>query len=351
MKPRKVYLCVAMASLLAATACKNNETTPTPAPPIRVTATVVTSGAESTSRTYSGTVSASSTTSASFAVPGTIEHMYAEEGQHVSAGQLLATLKSGDYANADNIAEAQLAEAQDAYNRLKKLHDANALPEIKWVEIQQKLKQAQNTVEMSRRTLGESALHSPVSGVVSRKLKQKGENVLPIQPVYEIVSLGNLEIEISVGEDQVGRFAVGQKARVAIRDMEPVEGKVSQIGVVADPLTRGYKVKIALPKTTEKILPGMLGNVSVDNGAANQSVDNGADNCYALPSQAVVLNDDNRTFVWVVKNGKAERRFVVSDEMVSRGVLVKTGLCEGDTVIIEGMQKVGTGSRVDVNVK
>ena len=65
-----------------------------------------------------------------------------------------------------------------------------------------------------------------------------------------------------------------------------------------------------------------------------------------LPSQAVNLSDDNRTFVWIVRDGKAERRFVDVDELVAGGIVVMQGLAPGDSVITEGMQKVGTGTRV-----
>lgn len=87
----------------------------------------------------------------SFSVPGTITDFYVEEGQRVAKGQVLARVRSDSYVNAGNIADAELAEARDAYARLKKLHDADALPEIKWVEVQNKLKQAENAAEMSRR--------------------------------------------------------------------------------------------------------------------------------------------------------------------------------------------------------
>lgn len=339
-------LVILAACLLSA--CKHKGDTPTQAAPVKVSVEVVGGSDYAVGSVYSGTVESANTTTVSFAVAGTIEQLSAAEGQRVSRGQVLGHLKDGDYVNAHNIALAELAEAQDAYERLKKLHDANALPDIKWVEIQQKLKQAQNAADMAARAVQETSLRSPMDGVISRKIADRGQNVAPIEPVYEIVSTDNLTINISVPENEVGRFAVGREATVAIQGHEPVTGKVTQKSVVADPLTRSYKIKVSLPSASGKVLPGMVGTVAF---AADDADVTAAAQAFMLPSQAVNLSDDNRTFVWVVIKGRAERRFVTADELVAGGILVKEGLAPGDTVIVAGMQKVGTGSEVVAEVR
>lgn len=321
---------------------------PTLAAPVRVTVMTVDSESVSGGTLYSGTVQSGSSTTVSFSVAGTITDMYVSEGQKVSKGQPIAKIKSADYANANNIAQAQLAEAKDAYQRLKKLHDADALPEIKWVEIQNKLKQAENSAEISQRALSDATLTSPVAGVISRKIADKGQSVIPVEPVVEIVSVDQLTIDIPVTERQIGAISVGDKAYVTFKSLglENIEGKVNQKSVVADPLTRSYTVKINLPSQGGKVLPGMVGDVIFPDLKAVEG-----EKEILLPSQAVLLNSDNRNFVWLVKDGKAERRFVKADELVRDGVAVKEGLMPGDTVIIEGMPKVGTGTKVDPLLK
>ena len=60
----------------------------------------------------------------------------------------------------------------------------------------------------------------------------------------------------------------------------------------------------------------------------------------------MLIDSDNTKFVWVVKNGRAERRTVTAEQFSDNGVAVSRGLQRGDSVIIAGMQKVGTGTRV-----
>lgn len=324
--------------------CKRNSDKPTVAPPVKVTVLQVASENPQSLRQFSGTVSSSETTNVSFSVAGTIIELYGREGQKVKKGQLLGKLRNGEYLNAYNIAEAQLAEAQDGYNRLKKLHDANALPEIKWVEIQQKLKEAQNMAEMAKRTLDDANLYSPLSGTITRKFVDVGETVMPVEPAYEIVSTSDLTIDIPVPENEIGNFEIGESALIDLKSLgiEGIEGKVSRKSVTADPITRAFTVKIDLPNNDGKILPGMIGEVTFKNHNLSDSTCSEIE----LPSQAVQLNDDNRWFVWIVKDSVAERRFVSADELVAKGIIVRSGLNPGDMVIVEGMQKVGTGTKV-----
>lgn len=324
--------------------CNKEKNKPTPAPPVKVKVMEITESHDGIVREYSGTVSSSQSTDVSFSVAGTITELYVKEGQKVTKGQLLGKVRNGEYLNAYNIAIAQLEEAQDGYERLKKLHDANALPDIKWVEIQQKLKQAQNAAEMAERTLNDANLHSPASGTITKKYADVGQTIVPVEPIYEIVSTSDLTIDIPVSENEIGNFTVGESAKVSFSSIgnDTIEGRVSQKTVVADPLTRSFTVKVSLPNQDGKILPGMTGEVTIFNSKLTSEGFNGI----SLPSQAVLLNENNRLFVWIVKDSLAQRRYVTADELTPNGVFVKSGLMPGDTVIVEGMQKVGSGTKV-----
>lgn len=339
---RLAWSVAAMAVILAG--CHKKDDKPTPQPPVKVTVMKVGESSENAPALYSGTVAASESTTVSFSVPGTILELYAAEGKRVSKGQLLGKLKDADYINSLNIAQAQLAEAQDGYTRLKKLHDANALPDVKWVEMEQKLKQAQNAAEMAQNTLNDTRMHAPMTGTVTAKYADAGQTVLPAQPVFEIVSTDQLEMVISVSESEISNFDIGDKASIVIDNAEglSVTGEVTQKAVVADPLTRTYKVKISLPTKSSKILPGMIGSVKFQGKTVGQAPQSG----YYLPPQAVLLNNDNRWFVWLANDSVAQRRFVTADHLSSSGVIVTSGLNPGDMVITDGTQKVSAGTKL-----
>ncbi len=345
MKTLSSSLCVAMLVAVETlfSGCSHTEEAKVSSP-VKVVVQPVSFSRQGNSRLFSGTVESSKNSVVSFSVPGTITEIFVEEGDRVAKGQPLARVKSGNFVNASNIADAELAEARDAYARLKKLHDADALPEIKWVEVQNKLKQAENAAEISRRAVADATIHSPVNGVVSRKIANVGQTVILAEPVIELVTLGDLMIAVSVPEGEIGDVAEGQSAKVGFHTLgiDSLHGYVNRKSVVADPLTRAYTVKISIPTADGRILPGMVGEVVfTDTVSHNRQADG-----VLLPSQSVLLGSDNRTFVWIVDGGKATRRFVKADELSSGGVIVTTGLAEGDSVIVAGMQKVGTGTPV-----
>ena len=337
-------------AVLAGVLCACHHDKATVVPPVRVDVKVVSSSYPSGSggQAFSGTVESADVSTVSFSVPGTITKIYVDEGQKVAKGQVLARVKSESLGNASNIAAAELEEARDAYNRLKKLHDANALPDIKWVEVQSKLKQAENAAALARRAVSDATLTSPMSGYVAEKLADDGQTVIAAQPVLKIVDLDRLQVNISVPENEISSFSAGTVAKITVAGADSLRltGKLGRKGVVADPLTRTYNVKFDLPDTGGKVLPGMIAAVDVEGVVPDSSAVASA--LVTLPSQAVLLAADNRLFVWVVKDGKARQRFVTADELATDGVRVHTGIAPGDSVIVAGMQKVSNGTEVTV---
>lgn len=316
----------------------------TPAPPVKVEVMAVSPSDVSDSRTYSGTVESGDGSEVSFSVAGTIKNIYVSPGQKVTRGQLLADLNSESLTNAANIAQATLDEARDAYARLQKLHDANALPDIKWAEMQSKLKQAENAAAMANRAVKDARIYAPVSGVVAEKLADVGQTVIPAMPVLRIVGLGDVKVSISVPENEISAMKPGRTASISIDALEGEtrQGTLTEQGVVANPLSRAYDVKFRISNADGKLLPGMLCSVKVD---PTSEADAGTTSI-VLPAQAVLLSADNRNFVWLANGGKAQMRYVEQGGITADGIIISSGVNPGDSVIIAGMQKVSNGTEI-----
>lgn len=327
-----------------ATSCGFKKEKITDAPPVKVTVEAVDGAASALSRTYSGTIESGKGVDMSFAVAGTLKSVNVQVGQKVSKGQLLAEMDATNLIHAENIAQATLAEARDAYARLKKLHDANALPDIQWVEVQSQLKQAENAAAIAAKEVGNARIYSPINGVVSEKLADGGQAVAPTIPVVRIVGLGDVKASISVPEKEVGAMRTGRKATVSVDAAggSTYEGVLTEQGVVANPLSHTFDVKFKVVNPSGDLLPGMLCNVRLD-----ESEDSSMESPIVIPLQAVLLSSDNRNFVWTASNHKAAQRFVTIGEMVPDGVVIGSGLTHGDTIITQGMQKVSNGTLIE----
>lgn len=347
MKKYLILSLIASGSLAGAlTSCGLKKEKIQEAPPVKVTVLPVGDSAIGSMHTYSGTVATGTGSEVSFSIPGTIKTIYVKEGDKVGKGQLLAEIKNETLLNNYNISKAALNEAQDSYNRFKQLHDANALADIKWVEVQNALQAAKNAEEVAARAVGDAKIYAPVSGTVARKMADAGQTVVPAVPVFSIVALDDVKVTIPVPEDEIASMEIGRKATItadAIPDHK-ITGTLTEKGVVANPLTRAYDVKFSVDNADGALLPGMICSVNIEGGADGTSA-------IVLPSQAVLLSADNRNFVWLACHGKAEQRFVDAPDMTADGIIISSGLSVGDTVIVAGMQKVSSGTKVIPELK
>lgn len=307
-------------------------------------------------RGYSGTVAEESGVSLSFPMSGTIERMAVDEGQMVSKGQLVATLNATDQAGALQSAHAvtgqarqALRQAQDSYNRAKGLHDSGVISDAKWVQAQTALDEAKEAVKsaaaletIAKKTSTDTRLTAPFSGYIAEKDADVGQNVLPGVMVAKLVHIDRVKISIAVPEGEVGQMAVGETmmVRCDALDKAVFYGKVVEKGVTADPMSRTYDVKLLVSNPDHKLLPGMICNVYSRYRRGETSV--------FVPAKVVQLNPDNKMFVWIVKNGKATKRFINFISDTSQGVRVSGGLEPGDQLIVEGQQKVSEGTPCEI---
>ena len=293
---------------------------------------------------YSGTVEEENGAVLSFSQGGTIKQLRVKVGDRVRRGQLIATVDPTSVRNAYDMARSTRSQAEDAYKRMKQLHDKGSLPDIKWVEAQSQLQQAQSAENIARKNLGDCNLYAPFDGVISEKNAEVGQNAAPGMPVVKLVTTNVLNVMISVPESEMTAIHMRQHADIVVQALggKHYNGYVVEKGVIADPVSRSYSVKIRVEGADGALLPGMVSQVGLANVSADYS--DGAGTAIVIPAQLVQLADDNSNFVWVDEGGKAVRRPVVCGEYLSGGVAIANGLNRGDRIIVEGQQKVSTGS-------
>ncbi len=346
---KKVSYVAAALSLLLLASCGKKEMKNDAVEAVNVKEITVGEGSASASAGdfgYSGTVEEENGTSLSFTAGGTIMQLRVKVGDRVSRGQLIATVDPTQVKNSYEMAHSTRVQAEDAYRRMKQLHEKGSLPEIKWVEAQSQLQQAVSAENIARKSLGDCNLYAPFSGVVSEKYAEVGQNAAPGMPVVKLVTTATLNVKVSVPESEIAGIRVRQRARIRVQALgdRQFDGYVVEKGVIADPMSRSYSVKIRVEGADNALLPGMVSQVSLDR--MNGSSSGIADADIVIPAQLVQIADDNSCFVWIDEGGKAVRRSITLGEYRSNGVVVTSGLKKGDRLIVEGQQKVCTGTKV-----
>ena len=294
---------------------------------------------------YVGVVEEESSTSVSFTGMAMLKSMTVSEGQPVKKGQLLAVIDETQARNTLATTKAALDQAKDAYERMKLLHDNQSLPDMKWVEVESKVAQAQSAYDMAKKNLEDCRIYAPVSGVVGTKIMGVGETVLPTEPVLTILSIDNVKVRVSIPEREIATINSGTATTITVDALqgETFRGGRIEKGVSADPLTHTYDIRILVPNPGRKLLPGMVARVEMKN-VENEKMSTGGR--ISLPVKAVQQSTDNSLFVWTVQQGKAHRTTVSVGQVTGNRIIVDSGLQEGDQVIVEGYQKVGEGTPV-----
>lgn len=336
---KKNYLMAVCLFLTVMSGCGNKEQAPQQAEPVKVKVMTVVSSVRNEAVRFSGTVQEENGSSLSFPLMGRVNSVKVDLGSRVRQGQLLATLDEVSMQNTYQAAKAALKQAEDAYQRMKELHEKGSLAEMKWVEVQSKLQQAQSMEAVARKNLTDCQLYAPFSGVIAEKSLEVGQNVVPGVQVLKLVSDDRLKVRISVPETEIARVARGQKAVIEapVLNGTKAEGVVTEKGVQANPLSRSYEVNVGIQTKNTGLLPGMVTEVWLQDADKSQAC--------VLPANVLQLDEHNNYFVWLKgSDGKALKRVVACGKFTATGVTVVNGLNEGDEVIVEGQQKVCEGT-------
>ena len=327
------------AALLLAAGCsspKKNRTVD----PLRVETIVAAPSADVGAAVYVGAIEEESSAALSFPVAGTVARTFADEGRRVGKGHLLAELDPTSARRTFEAAEAALNQAKDACARLKQLYDAESLPEIKWVEAQTRLRQAEAAFGIAKKNLEDRSLYAPFSGVVGQRRISAGETALPGVPVLTLLEVGRVKVRFSVPEQEIARLGADSRIGVgvaALGDRVFPAGKIEK-GAVANPAAHTYDVRATLDNAAGELLPGMVCRVTVSPAESAEEI--------AVPLRAVQQAGDGSRFVWTVRGDSAVRTAVTTGRLVNNGIVLTGGVAAGDRIVVDGMQKIGEGSKV-----
>ena len=335
--------------VLALVSCTKREGARREQAPLRVETMVVTQQSNDLLTRYVGTVSAVRETPLSMLTPGRIEALYCRDGQRVHKGQVILRVDDTQARNALKSAEALLRQAEDGFNRVQQVHAKGAVTDQKMVEIESELSRARSLYDAAQQQLNECTLKAPCEGVISGMTLEIGQSIVPGMKLFSILELSALNVRFTVPEAEIGKISVshssevsGEMECVALDTILPI--RITEKSVSASPITHTYEVTARIIGGSDILLPGMIGKVKVKGEGANgERIE--ANGNIVIPAHCILLKPEGPT-VWLVEEGKAQRRNIVIDGYRADGVLVKSGLQAGDRLITEGYQKLYLGCPV-----
>ncbi|HSG81933.1 MAG TPA: efflux RND transporter periplasmic adaptor subunit [Gemmatimonadota bacterium] len=274
---------------------------------------------------------------------GTVLRVLMEEGDRVSAGQLMVELDARETTAQLERARAVLANAESAFQRAERLQANGLTTDADLDAARSAYDIARADVELWRTRLAFSRISAPVSGVVTAKNVEHGSAVSTNQAMFQIADDSLLVVRVRVSEMDVVHLESGLTVTLRL-DAYPeatISGRIRRIFPSADAASRLVPVEVALGRIPAgvEVRPGFLARVEF---AMERR-----DGVLAVPAAAVGVSESG-TFVYVVNADTLIRRPVETGMTAVGWIEITRGLDGGEQVVSSGHVTLRPGIQVRV---
>ncbi len=199
---------------------------------------------------------------------------------------------------------------------------------------------AETELSSAEALIRELTLESPISGIVGALYKETGERVEPGDKLMTVFASDDAWIAFPVDEGDAALLRKGMRV-VAVAESirkEPLVGAIDVISPTVDPQSGNVMVKALVRDLGARGKPGTFASVTVETGARKRAI--------AIPPSALLLREDSRGTVMIVRGGRAFERAVTLGAERKAGIEVTEGLSPGESVMLEPSPFIKEGNEV-----
>jgi len=339
---RKVLLTICgVLALAVVSGCKKPAAATAAArPPVQVI--VVEARRQPVSETLSlpATVAPNETVELKPEADGIVLEIHFAEGERVSKGQILVQLDATKLAAELAEAEANLRLSGANHERAKQLFQNKLISQQDFDQTASSFAVNQAGLELKRRQLKDASVSAPFSGIVGARQVSPGQVVSRSTSLTSLVDLDVVKIEVKIPEKYLRQLRVGQPLEFSVAAFpdEKFHGEVYFISPQIDEGTRTALIKARIPNAEGKLRGGMFASLDLTLQLREAAI--------VIPEPALMSNGDLFSVFIVDEKGTAQIRPVqVGYRLAGKAEIVK-GLESGDKVVVEGLQKLHSGSAV-----
>lgn len=369
---RALPLVLALALTGALAACSDKAApAPDKAAPAKVGVITVQSESQTLTSALPGRTSAFMSAEIRPQISGIVQKRLFTEGATVKAGQALYQIDPAPYQVAEASAKAALAKAQAQARtaqvnaqRNAELVQIDAISRQAYEESQASAQQsasdvavAQAALQAARINLGYTRIIAPIAGRTSLSTVTPGAlvtanqagvltTIAQIDPVYVDITQSSTDLLQLKRELAQGRFErVGEGAARITLQLEdgstyPHAGRLQFTGVNVNPSTGAVTLRAVVPNPDGVLMPGMYVQTLLPTGVSSDAL--------LLPQQAVTRDIAGKASALLVNaEHKVERRPIEVDRAIGNRWMVSAGVAPGDTVIVDGFQRIKVGDTVN----
>lgn len=302
-----------------------------------------------------GTVDAVEKTLVTARIAGVVEGLPVDNGARVQAGQLLAQIDAQPYQSLVTVNEAALSKAQTqlrntraSYERLRQLHEAGAVSEQDFDNIQAALEVAEADVAAAaaalsnaERDLGNARVSSPIGGLIANRAVVRGQMVSQGMPLMEVHDLSQVYVVVFIGQNELGRIKPGTPAEVTVDAFADriFKGSLISVNPAVNPQARVFQCKIKADNPDGLLRAGMFARVRIQTGEPETVL--------SVPEE-VLTSRQEQFYVFVPQGDVAQMVPVEIGEVFAGRVEIRQGLTEGQVVINSNINKLKAGDRIQI---
>ncbi|MEJ0035967.1 MAG: efflux RND transporter periplasmic adaptor subunit [Gammaproteobacteria bacterium] len=260
------------------------------------------------------------------------------EGAHVQKGDLLVKLNDADLVatRARGVYRKELALLKE--RRFAQLLKQGVARAEEYDTALNDLHVQEAEIALTDAQIAKTEVRAPFDGVVGLRYVSEGAYVTAATRVATLQRLDRLKVDFSVPEKYVTRLRVGSPIQLTVAGVDRrFAGAIYAIDPRIDSATRTVLIRAACPNKEAKLFPGAFASVSLTLGEI--------DNAVLVPAIAVVPGLNAKT-VFVVEDGKAQLRTVVTGTRLEDRVQILDGLKAGEVVVTSGVLQLSPGQRV-----
>ena len=321
-------------------------------PPEAVTTTVAKQAMWDTTINAIGTVVAVNGVNVSADLPGLVEQISFNSGQHVSKGDVLLRLDTKQERAQLAAAEAQLGLARVNLERASGLLKQQIVAQSVVDQLSAENKQAEARAGEIRATINRKIIRAPFSGVLGIRQVNLGEYLAGGAPIVSLQALQPVYVHFTVPQQEVARLRAGGEVRVTSDGFQGTEvGRVTAVDSLVNEAMRNMQVQAVFDNRSGRMRPGMFVETQLARGA-KQTV-------LTVPVSAISYAPFGDS-IFIVENMKGpdgksylgvRQQFVKLGTSRGDQVAVMTGLKPGEEVVTSGVFKLRPNAAVVVNNK
>jgi multidrug efflux pump subunit AcrA (membrane-fusion protein) len=198
---------------------------------------------------------------------------------------------------------------------------------------------AETQVAAARRNLSYALVYSPINGYVSDRPADLGEYVSPTTKVATVVRTNPLRARMDIPEQAVSVIRTGQSVSVNVSAYPDrnFSGRVHHIAPSVTPNSRTMTVEAEVENGEGLLKPGQFATVRILQSETSAAL---------LVPQRAVRNEAGANYIFVVKNGRAEKRLIQLGQADGELVEIKSGLAPDEQVATSNVELLNDGSPV-----